>query len=89
MAGSFVEGVGRSRNHNTSLLVGPDGAVVARYRKLHLFDVDVPGAVTRDPTPCRPGDAVVSAAVTLDDGLSLPIGLSICYDLRFPELYRC
>jgi len=88
VAGSFIEGVGRSRNYNTSLLIGPDGAVVARYRKLHLFDVDVPGAVTRESDAVSPGDAVVGAALTLDDGLSLPLGLSICYDLRFPELYR-
>jgi deaminated glutathione amidase len=88
VAGSFIEGVGRSRNYNTSLLVGPDGAVVSHYRKVHLFDVDVPGAMTRESDAVSPGDTVVSAAVTLDDGLSLPIGLSICYDLRFPELYR-
>jgi predicted amidohydrolase len=88
VAGSFVEGVGRSRNHNTSVLVGPDGTVAAAYRKLHLFDVDVPGAITRESDAVAPGDAVVSATVTLDDGRPLPIGLTICYDLRFPELYR-
>jgi predicted amidohydrolase len=88
VAGSFIEGVGRSRNHNTSALIGPDGAVAATYRKLHLFDVDVPGAVTRESDAVSPGDAVVNATVTLDDGLPLPLGLTICYDLRFPELYR-
>jgi predicted amidohydrolase len=88
VAGSFVEGVGRSRNHNTSLLVGPDGAVVARYRKLHLFDVDVPGAVVHESDAMSPGDEVVGATVSLDDGSRLPVGLTICYDLRFPELYR-
>ncbi len=88
VAGSFVEAAGRSRNHNTSVLVGPDGTVGARYRKIHLFDVDVPGAVTRESDAVAPGDTVVSATVTLDDGRPLPIGLTICYDLRFPELYR-
>jgi deaminated glutathione amidase len=88
VAGSFVEGVGRSRNHNTSILVGPDGTVEARYRKLHLFDVDVPGAMVHESDAMSPGDEVVNASVTLDDGQTLPVGLSICYDLRFPELYR-
>jgi predicted amidohydrolase len=88
VAGSFVEGIGRSRNHNTSVLVGPDGEARAHYRKLHLFDVDVPGAVTRESDAVTAGESVVSATVTLDDGQPLPIGLSICYDLRFPELYR-
>jgi deaminated glutathione amidase len=88
VAGSFVEGIGRSRNYNTSVLVGPDGVARAHYRKLHLFDVDVPGAVTRESDAVSPGDAVVNASVSLDDGQLLPIGMTICYDLRFPELYR-
>ena len=88
VAGSFVEAVARGRNHNTSVLVGPDGGVVARYRKLHLFDVDVPGAVTRESDAVAPGDEVVNATVTQDDGRPLPLGMTICYDLRFPELYR-
>jgi predicted amidohydrolase len=88
VAGSFVETTGPGRNHNTSLLVGPDGTALAHYRKLHLFDVDVPGAVTRESDAVVPGDAVVGASVTLDDGQPLPVGLTICYDLRFPEIYR-
>jgi len=88
VAGSFVEAAGPGRNHNTSVLVGPDGAVGARYRKLHLFDVDVPGAVVRESDAVAGGDAVVSSSITLADGGLLPIGLSTCYDLRFPELYR-
>ncbi len=88
VAGSFVEAAGRGRNHNTSVLVGPDGSVAATYRKLHLFDVDVPGAVTRESDAVSPGDAVVRATVTADDGRPVPVGLTICYDLRFPELYR-
>jgi predicted amidohydrolase len=88
LAGSIVEATGPGRNHNTSVLLGPDGGVGAIYRKLHLFDVDVPGAVTRESDAVAPGDAVVQASLTLDDGRLLPIGLTICYDLRFPELYR-
>ena len=88
VAGSFIEGVGRSRNHNTSLLVGPDGAVVARYRKLHLFDVDVPGAMTRESDAVSPGRRGGERHGDPRRRPSLPIGLTICYDLRFPELYR-
>lgn len=88
VAGSFIEAAGPGRNHNTSLLVGPDGAVLARYRKLHLFDVDVPGAVTRESDAVVPGDEVVGASITLNDGQLLPVGLTICYDLRFPEIFR-
>ena len=88
VAGSFVEAAGPGRNHNTSVLLGPDGAAEARYRKLHLFDVDVPGAVSRESDAVVRGEAVVSASLTLDDGGRLPIGMTICYDLRFPELYR-
>jgi predicted amidohydrolase len=78
VAGSFVELAG-GRRYNTSCLVGPDGAVVASYRKIHLFDVDVPGAVSRE------SDAV---APIPSDERPVPIGLTLCYDLRFPELYR-
>ena len=74
VAGSFVEAAGKGRNHNTSVLVGPDGTVEARYRKLHLFDVDVPGAVTfrrgfflGDGTGCGKGRQV--AAIILDNWL--------------------
>ena len=69
---------------NTSCLFDRDGEIVARYRKIHLFDVDLPG----EP-PLRES-AVFSAGeelVTYDTDLGR-IGLSICYDVRFPELYR-
>jgi predicted amidohydrolase len=70
--------------HNTSLLLAPDGAVAARYRKIHLFDVDVPGGMTfRESESIAGGDEIV-VADTPWGGL----GLTICYDLRFPELYR-
>lgn len=73
-----------TRCHNTSVLFGPDGARLAAYRKLHLFDVDVSDDVRfRESATVVPGDEVVVAATALG-----PIGLSVCYDLRFPELYR-
>ncbi len=68
---------------NTSVVFGPTGDVVATYRKTHLFDVDVPGAISH-----RESDALVAGdeAVLVElDGLRL--GLSVCFDLRFPELY--
>jgi len=69
---------------NTSLLLDPAGAIVARYRKVHLFDVDVPGGMQfRESESVEAGSEVV-VADTPWGGL----GLSICYDLRFPELYR-
>src|SRR3954471_1004508 len=83
VAGSICEDAGDTK-HNTSLHVGPDGEVRATYRKLHLFDVEVGGTVYRESEHESPGDEVVVSE--LADGAGL--GLSICYDLRFPELYR-
>ncbi len=72
------------RTYNSSLLFGPDGRLLCSYRKLHLFDVDVPGGVSlQESRTTLPGDEVV----TCDTALGT-LGLSICYDLRFPELYR-
>lgn len=72
------------RSYNTSLLFGPDGGLVARYRKIHLFDVEIPDGVThRESDTVAPGDHLVICDV--DD---LRVGLSVCYDLRFPEMYR-
>ena len=84
LAGSVCEAIeGSFRVHNTSVLIGPDGAIVATYRKLHLFDVEVDGVAIRESDWYVPGDTPVSAEV-----LGHSVGLSICYDLRFPELYR-
>ena len=83
VAGSIVER-GADANHNTSVHVGPDGGVRAAYRKLHMFDVEVAGHVYRESEHERAGEEVV--ACELADGTRL--GLSVCYDLRFPELYR-
>ncbi|MGH7923087.1 MAG: carbon-nitrogen hydrolase family protein [Candidatus Binatus sp.] len=85
VAGSITEHVaGDSRCYNTSVLLGPDGGQVAAYRKIHLFDVDLPGRVR-----VRESDAKLAGAETVTAATPLgAIGLSICYDLRFPELYR-
>lgn len=85
LLGSFAErGPDERHCYNTSVLFGPDGARLAAYRKIHLFDVDVPGGVTfRESDTVAPGAEPVVAATAL-----ATIGLSICYDLRFGELYR-
>ena len=84
LAGSFLEKSGESRAYNTSLLFSPDGDIVACYRKIHLFDVDIPGQVSiKESDSMKPGEEVVTATTQLGT-----VGLSICYDLRFPELYR-
>jgi predicted amidohydrolase len=83
LAGSVIEARDDGRAHNTSELVGPDGGVAATYRKLHMFDVDVGGVSYRESAATAPGDAIVAA-----DVLGRRVGMSVCYDLRFPELYR-
>ena len=83
VAGSIVEAAGE-RAHNTCVHVGPDGADRAVYRKIHLFDVEVGGRVYRESELEAPGSEVVTSATA--DGTEL--GLTVCYDLRFPELYR-
>jgi len=70
--------------HNTSVLLGPDGAVLATYRKIHLFDIDLPGLEhLKESREVAPGQEVVVAQAPFG-----ALGLSICYDVRFPELYR-
>jgi predicted amidohydrolase len=83
VAGSVEAIPGDRRAFNTSVLVLPDGTDAAAYRKLHLFDVDVGGVSYRESAGARPGDAIV-----VGEALGRRIGLSVCYDLRFPELYR-
>jgi predicted amidohydrolase len=73
------------RTFNTAIVVDPSGALAARYRKIHLFDVDIPGGATlRESDATAAGDELV----VVDIG-GAPVGISICYDVRFPELYRC
>jgi len=68
---------------NTSVLVGPNGGDIAVYRKIHMFDVDAGGVSYRESEHERPGNEVVAAPVG-----DLLAGLTVCYDLRFPELFR-
>jgi predicted amidohydrolase len=85
LLGSYNEKSDEPRRcFNTSVLFSPEGRIAATYRKMHLFDVDVPGGVRfAESATCKPGDEVVVADTPLGK-----IGLSICYDLRFGELYR-
>jgi predicted amidohydrolase len=73
-----------ARCRNTTVILDADGAIVETYDKIHLFDVNIPdGATFCESEFVVPGDRVVVAEVA-----GLKLGLSICYDLRFPELYR-
>jgi deaminated glutathione amidase len=84
LLGGFPERGSERRIRNTAVLLDPQGTVAAVYRKIHLFDVDVPGGRRfRESESIEPGGEVV-VAETPWGGL----GMSICYDLRFPELYR-
>jgi deaminated glutathione amidase len=85
VAGSVAERVdGEAKLRNTSLHIGPDGEVKATYRKVHMFDVEVDGTVYRESDHEAPGEEVVLSATA--GGVEL--GLTVCYDVRFPELYR-
>src|SRR4051812_20258463 len=85
VAGSFSEAVdGDDRGRNTSIHVTPDGTLQATYRKIHMFDVEVGGRVYKESQHEAPGDEIVVSRTANQTGL----GLSICYDVRFPELYR-
>jgi deaminated glutathione amidase len=85
IAGSLYESpAAGDKGANTSVHLGPDGEIRAVYRKIHLFDVEVDGAVYAESSAYVAGDEIV--VTELAGGLRL--GMSICYDLRFPELYR-
>ena len=86
LGGSIPEPVaGSTQLYNTSVLVDPSGQVVAQYRKIHLFDVDLAGGTDR----YRESDTYAAGReVIVAPGPDGGVGLSICYDLRFPELYR-
>ena len=71
------------RASNTTLVFDPGGNRIAEYRKIHMFDIDVEGAAARESVANKPGDHLVLSEVA-----GWPIGLTICYDLRFPEQYR-
>jgi len=85
LAGSFHEvSPDPARSYNTSLLFDRRGMLAAVYRKIHLYDVDIPGRVTFQESRT----VVAGADPTVADIEGVRFGLSICYDLRFPELYR-
>jgi predicted amidohydrolase len=84
LAGSIAEcAEDGGRAFNTSVLIGPTGGDLAVYRKLHLFDVEVGGVAYRESEHEQAGEEIVTASAG-----GLELGLSVCYDLRFPELYR-
>lgn len=82
--GSMLERLDNEKAYNTSVLINDQGEIIAKYRKMHLFDIDVEGVVTyKESDLIEPGNDVVMAETSIGN-----IGLSICYDLRFPELFR-
>jgi len=88
LGGTFPEAIaGDERVHNTSVVISPEGREIARYRKLHLFDIDLGqpdgGGRYQESALVAPGQEIVVAETPFGG-----LGLSICYDLRFPELYR-
>ena len=85
LGGSILEEIaGSPKAYNTSLLFDPSGKLLASYRKIHLFDVDLANGVSARESDTRAfGDGIAVATTELCE-----MGLSVCYDLRFPELYR-
>jgi predicted amidohydrolase len=84
LAGSISERAGEGEKpFNASVLIGPDGEDLAIYRKIHMFDVDAGGVSYRESAHEQPGGEIVTAPVG-----ELIAGLTVCYDLRFPELHR-
>jgi predicted amidohydrolase len=84
VAGSFTEQAPDGQRHNTSLHISPSGEIRAIYRKIHMFDVTINGLEYRESEYEEAGDEIVVSRT--DSGVEL--GMTICYDLRFPELYR-
>jgi predicted amidohydrolase len=84
VAGSIVERrEGHDKLANTSVHVGPDGELRGIYRKIHMFDVTVGGVEYRESEAEEPGEEIVTT-----EARDARLGLTVCYDLRFPELYR-
>jgi deaminated glutathione amidase len=87
LAGSVYEPASGGLVANASALFGPDGERRAVYRKVHLFDVTSGAVQYRESDEVAPGAEIVTADITAEDGTPVRLGLSICYDLRFPGLY--
>jgi predicted amidohydrolase len=84
LIGSLTVKVDAERMVNRSYLLSPDGEITARYEKIHMFDVTLPsGKVIRESSAYQPGNRAVIAATPWG-----PLGMTVCYDLRFPQLYR-
>ncbi len=84
LGGSILEGGPSSTKlHNTSTFFRPDGEMTAVYRKVHLFDVELPDGEYLESETIAPGDEIVTAKAG-----AATLGLTVCYDVRFPELYR-
>jgi predicted amidohydrolase len=84
VAGSIAERAeADGRAFNTSVLIDRDGEIAATYRKIHMFDVEVGGVAYRESEAEQPGEEIV-----VTEAAGLELGLTVCYDLRFPELYR-
>ena len=83
LAGSVAERGEGEKAFNTSVLIGPDGEDLAVYRKIHMFDVDAGGVSYRESAYEQPGSDLVTAPLG-----ELIAGMTVCYDLRFPELFR-
>ncbi len=84
LAGTVMVPAADGRLANRSCLIAPDGGVAARYDKIHMFDVDLPGGESyRESRTYRPGDAAVVADTPWGR-----LGMTVCYDVRFPQLYR-
>lgn len=83
LLGSLLEKAGSGKYFNTSILINDRGRVAGKYRKIHLFDVNIPGARCLESKHVRAGSKIVSARLN-----HVQTGLAVCYDLRFPELFR-
>lgn len=83
LLGSFLEKSTDKKYFNTSLLIDDRGRIAGHYRKIHLFDVNIPGARCLESRYVEAGNKIVTAKIN-----SVQTGLSVCYDLRFPEIYR-
>ncbi len=84
-AGSILESrPGEPKVSNTSVVIDPSGAIIGRYSKIHMFDVVLDGVASyQESNTVAPGDEIVTVEID-----SVTVGLAICYDLRFPELFR-